>query len=578
MKRNNRRNISLGSADDNCRNIKISNVDEESNTDDLGELIIQQKQHSNARTQYDLNRLPESPSLITESTVDTPILQRSQQPPIIVINQQRHPDASEFRLEDSTRHFLIVGTKNSNNEPDEGSCEPVIVSNESYASIESVRQKIASINRQLGNEPENSSVRTISLPRSTPIQVVHRQSASVQTTNEIEHESRRPLSKNFPSIPDWIRSIHPRPLNCDQVPPRTSTRTPSYESTVPCTNSNNVQKANVRPMTFHQQTQTDLYSSIYDSQELADILLFARNMIVEQENMAAVHCELRKRFGCLTEEIEKLKTIVVELVESKKKRRSSPDSSPVRLESILNENVTQRHAVKHDDQNPVVVYTYSSAAKNQTNKSNQLNESIVEVLPISSIANNYETNTNYNKLDDTKSLSSNFSIRCSSSPVAISPCGQSDVSFARPRAVARSPTRRSNSFSAEYSFDGSSSSSASYSLTTSSPASPSTVCLSPIGQRTVGPSPVGQPSAVPSEIKQKRTPKRKLEASDLTGPTYVIGKNGTKIPKLVFDQMRWETPTSATRQLLITLFPRSVLASHSLTGKQSPGIIYNNRK
>lgn len=55
----------------------------------------------------------------------------------------------------------------------------------------------------------------------------------------------------------------------------------------------------------------------------------------------------------------------------------------------------------------------------------------------------------------------------------------------------------------------------------------------------------------------------------------IIGNNGTKVSRAILDQIKWSSHTNATRKLLSTLFSREVLASHSLTGKPSPGKIDN---
>lgn len=53
----------------------------------------------------------------------------------------------------------------------------------------------------------------------------------------------------------------------------------------------------------------------------------------------------------------------------------------------------------------------------------------------------------------------------------------------------------------------------------------------------------------------------------------VIGSNGTKVHKSILDSVKWTSHSHATRKLLSSLFTREVLATHSLTGKPSPGKI-----
>nr|CAH7734480.1 unnamed protein product [Callosobruchus chinensis] len=57
-----------------------------------------------------------------------------------------------------------------------------------------------------------------------------------------------------------------------------------------------------------------------------------------------------------------------------------------------------------------------------------------------------------------------------------------------------------------------------------------------------------------------------------------IGPSGTKIEKNIFDSINWNSYTAATRKLLISLFPRKILATHSLTGKPSPAFIGTKQK
>lgn len=51
----------------------------------------------------------------------------------------------------------------------------------------------------------------------------------------------------------------------------------------------------------------------------------------------------------------------------------------------------------------------------------------------------------------------------------------------------------------------------------------------------------------------------------------VIGTNGTRVHKTILDSVKWNSHSHATRKLLSALFTREVLATHSLTGKPSPG-------
>lgn len=51
----------------------------------------------------------------------------------------------------------------------------------------------------------------------------------------------------------------------------------------------------------------------------------------------------------------------------------------------------------------------------------------------------------------------------------------------------------------------------------------------------------------------------------------VLGSNNTTVPRSVLMSINWNSHTNATRHLLRAKFSREVLATHSLTGKPSPG-------
>ncbi|XP_011547814.3 uncharacterized protein LOC105380030 [Plutella xylostella] len=59
-------------------------------------------------------------------------------------------------------------------------------------------------------------------------------------------------------------------------------------------------------------------------------------------------------------------------------------------------------------------------------------------------------------------------------------------------------------------------------------------------------------------------------ASIINDEMVPIGSGKTMVPKYVYSKIKWDSYTAATRKLLMTVFPRRILATHSLTGKQSP--------
>ncbi|XP_047523514.1 protein insensitive-like [Pieris napi] len=49
-----------------------------------------------------------------------------------------------------------------------------------------------------------------------------------------------------------------------------------------------------------------------------------------------------------------------------------------------------------------------------------------------------------------------------------------------------------------------------------------------------------------------------------------IGDGNAKVPVKIYTSIKWDSYTIATRKLLTAVFPRHILATHSLTGKRSP--------
>lgn len=85
-------------------------------------------------------------------------------------------------------------------------------------------------------------------------------------------------------------------------------------------------------------------------------------------------------------------------------------------------------------------------------------------------------------------------------------------------------------------------------------------------------------NGTPKPYKRIQEKKTKATVKDLenissvwTGDVVEIGENKTPIPRNVFQNIDWSSYKAATRKLLVTAFPREVLATHSLTGRPSPG-------
>lgn len=61
---------------------------------------------------------------------------------------------------------------------------------------------------------------------------------------------------------------------------------------------------------------------------------------------------------------------------------------------------------------------------------------------------------------------------------------------------------------------------------------------------------------------------------DNVGENAKIGTFKTEVPKHILRSINWKSHTGATRKLLMALFTRKILATHSLTGKPSPGLFF----
>lgn len=89
---------------------------------------------------------------------------------------------------------------------------------------------------------------------------------------------------------------------------------------------------------------------------------------------------------------------------------------------------------------------------------------------------------------------------------------------------------------------------------------------------------VQTPKILNSSLNGKINLKRKLEKYLGSVPSVQnggeimvpIGSGRTLVSKTMYDKINWKSYTMATRKLLMAVFPRNILATHSLTGKSSP--------
>ncbi|XP_011212489.2 protein insensitive [Bactrocera dorsalis] len=66
--------------------------------------------------------------------------------------------------------------------------------------------------------------------------------------------------------------------------------------------------------------------------------------------------------------------------------------------------------------------------------------------------------------------------------------------------------------------------------------------------------------------------------SEFKKNSYIsIGPNNTRVPTKIYDSINWENASMATRKLMIGVFDRFTLATHSMTGKPSPAFKDHNK-
>lgn len=87
-------------------------------------------------------------------------------------------------------------------------------------------------------------------------------------------------------------------------------------------------------------------------------------------------------------------------------------------------------------------------------------------------------------------------------------------------------------------------------------------------------------TSIAQETPKRKSAKKGRKAFKLPKPNedenedvVAIGDNGTLVSSFVLNAIDWTSHSVATRTLLITLFTRDVLASHTLTGKPSPAFM-----
>ncbi|CAK1549751.1 unnamed protein product [Leptosia nina] len=74
-----------------------------------------------------------------------------------------------------------------------------------------------------------------------------------------------------------------------------------------------------------------------------------------------------------------------------------------------------------------------------------------------------------------------------------------------------------------------------------------------------------------SKKHKKSYPKTKIKTvNQMSGEMVSIGDGNAVVPAKLLKNMNWSSYTNSTRKLLTAVFPRNVLATHSLTGKRSP--------
>lgn len=268
----------------------------------------------------------------------------------------------------------------------------------------------------------------------------------------------------------------------------------------------------IPPMTFDQQTQTDPKLYVEPtfggcSQQLAAVLAKQEHIIDVQQSLSTEYSRTKDQLNEIIEDNQTFKAMLAEVL-------AKIDQQQSQIFTVT-EQKSDRDMRTNENQRDEPVVLFSCDSNNETNHSNQLlnfnSSNEIKNVNIKQIEINNESIVSFSNTNSQLSQSSTASVGEASS--------SSTIGFGQE--IARSDqvkVKKFKSVKEMVTFDWTD------------------------GKEDIDP--MGQ---------------------------IVIGNNQTTVQRWVMDQIKWTSHSHATRKLLTTLFTREVLASHSLTGKPSPG-------
>lgn len=368
---------------------------------------------------------------------------------------------------------------------------------------------------------------------------VEHQSKRRRTDNQ-SHDDQEPVSPEYEPMPvqshvaNWVNNCKP--------PERVISPSPSIMSMHVLSGPSGAAPRPSPPMTFDQQTQTDAKFFPHEVQravivsppELAKILSLQESILAEQKSVRMENEYNRKLMFDMMEKIssfgETLQQLTANVESSTQRKEYKYEITEVKSPGIppaTNYVVLGTGGEESRDQ-------ASSVAESYVQRSTTILETTADNLVIDQIALQHD--------DSNMSFSqSRFSAK------------DDNVSNAS------TPKNQSLNFSKRFSASALSLSNASVHSQHSN-----------------------SPACEPNKQKSKEVKEVLMDWADDDGgddsELTPIGPNNTMVKKQVLRSINWNNYKAATRKLLMTLFTREKLASHTLTGRPSPAFMGDRAK
>lgn len=436
-------------------------------------------------------------------------------------SQRRSPESPDYKYDSTTGSLRLSITNHASNNQ---SNLPLMLRNASPAPIQTLRKR-----HQFADEPlqqdtnhthKKQSPECLNTGRSTSRVEMTPDCFKINKSNNINNKGQTANDANRAST--------------------ASVSTPVALLSAGANIVNYPQIAYVKPMTFDQQTQTEYGPTLdstltdFNTQKISDILVYQEGLQIEQKNIASDFRNVRIDISNLYEEFQSIKTLLMDMQQKLDNQSNAAITphSPIRNETGSGENMllTPLQIAENTSDNPVVLYTCHGSNSPNSSNNNLLNLSTSHMNNVT--IENIEINENSNVSGITTHNGSRLSIVSNKS--------------------------RSNG------------NISSHDLSTSSGSGNVFNNSSMFEERHQKPQKI-QTRKIKEMVKHDWSNAAE-ETAEHEEDCVVIGKYGTKVSTYVMDQIKWQSYSCATRKLLITLFKRDVLASHSLTGKPSPGI------